>query len=344
MTHKGTVTLETERLILRQFTAGDAEDLYRVCASDPDVARFAYESAYETKEEAVAIITKRCGPNDTAVNWAILLKETEQFIGAIDVSLTDEEAKAMETTYELGKAWWHQGFAAEALAVVIKFAFEELKINRLWASYDPRNPNSGAVLRKCGLKQEAYLRQNKVFKGELVDRVWCAILAEDYFKTVNANITIIPYNPQYRDDMLFCFLSAQDALGKYAPDEKLGRPSLKDDLLDIEGSYTVRGDVFYLAIDERDRVVGMLGTQTVSANDLWLKRLFIKPELKGRGIGGKLLAAVEKYAAGKGITTIHTRFADWYKEAARFYPAKGFMKAGQDDYLIHMKKRLAREG
>jgi ribosomal-protein-alanine N-acetyltransferase len=197
MTHKGTATLETERLILRQFTPQDAEDLYRVCASDPDVARFAYESAYETKEEAVAIITKRCGPNDTAVNWAILLKETEQFIGAIDVSLTDEEAKAMETTYELGKAWWHQGFAAEALAVVIKYVFEELKINRLWASYDPRNPNSGAVLRKCGLKQEAYLRQNKVFKGELVDRIWCAILAENYFNTAQSKSTGSGAAPKY---------------------------------------------------------------------------------------------------------------------------------------------------
>ncbi|MDR0936897.1 MAG: GNAT family N-acetyltransferase [Oscillospiraceae bacterium] len=102
--------------------------------------------------------------------------------------------------------------------------------------------------------------------------------------------------------------------------------------------YLSRGDVFYLAIDESDRVVGMVGTETVSPTELWLKRLFIKPELKGKGIGGKLLSTVEKYAASKGITTLRTKFADWYSEAARFYPAKGFIDAGSEDYLRYMVK------
>jgi GNAT superfamily N-acetyltransferase len=111
-------------------------------------------------------------------------------------------------------------------------------------------------------------------------------------------------------------------------------------LLDVEQYYLARGDVFYLAIDGSDRVAGMVGTRAESATDLWLKRLFVKPELKGKGIGGKLLSAVEQYAAAKGFTVIHTRFADWYREAAAFYPAKGFEDDGRNDYLRHMRKRL----
>ena len=152
-------------------------------------------------------------------------------------------------------------------------------------------------------------------------------------------VTIVPYERKYHDDMLFCYLSAKDAIGSYAP-EQYSKPTLREDLLYIEHSYIKRNDVFYLALDERDRVVGMVGTRTVSPSDLWLKRLFIKPELKGKGIGGELLTAVEKYAIAKGVTTIHTRFAYWYREAAAFYLAKGFIEVERDEHLIHMMKRL----
>ena len=157
----------------------------------------------------------------------------------------------------------------------------------------------------------------------------------------NPEISIIPYEAKYRDDMLFCYLSAKDAVGAYAPEPERHPPALKADLLDIENRYFARGDVFYLAVNEYGRVVGMLGTHTVSPTDLWLKRLFIKPELKGRGIGGRLLSTVEAYAAGRGITTIHTSFAVWYREAAAFYPAKGFVEAASEDgHSRHMVKAL----
>ena len=160
---------------------------------------------------------------------------------------------------------------------------------------------------------------------------------------IKKEVSIILYEPKYRDDMIFCFLSARDAIGReYAP-SKWSKPTLKEELLDIESNYFRRGDVFYLAIDEHDRVVGMVGTNTVSPTDLWLKRLYVKPELKGKGIGSKLLKTVEEYAIEKSITTIHTRFASWYNEAALFYPAKGFVEVKtvvQDDYLRYMVKTL----
>ena len=153
-------------------------------------------------------------------------------------------------------------------------------------------------------------------------------------------ISIVLYERKYRDDMLFCFLAAKDAIGGYAPDRQWSKPALKDDLLNIDDIYFGRGDVFYLAVDERDRVVGMVGTHTTSPAVLWLKRLFIKPELKNMGIGSKLLSAVEEYAAVKGINEIHTRFAYWYREAAVFYPAKGFLEIERNAHIIHMMKRL----
>ena len=166
---------------------------------------------------------------------------------------------------------------------------------------------------------------------------------EIYANSDDTKVSIVPYEQKYQGDMLFCFLAAKDAIGCYAPDLRWSKPALKDDLLDIEKNYFECGDVFYLAVDGRDRVVGMIGTQTTSPGELWLKRLFIKPELKNKKIGSKLLSAVEEYAVGKGIAKIHTRFAYWYREAADFYPAKGFFEVERNEHIIHMMKRLTKE-
>lgn len=140
---------------------------------------------------------------------------------------------------------------------------------------------------------------------------------------------IIEYKPEYRDDMLFCYLSAKDAMGKI--------PRLRDDLLDIEHCYFAKGDMFWLALNE-GRVIGMIGTNTVSQTDLWLKRLFIKPQFKRQGLGSALLAVAEQYAREKELETIHTRFSAENIEAEFFYPAKGFADAEPSDGLRHMTK------
>ena len=69
---------------------------------------------------------------------------------------------------------------------------------------------------------------------------------------------IIPYQEKYRDDMIFMVLEAKDALGRVL--------RLNDDLLDIQGAYLDRGDMFWLALDERDRVVGAEGAVRVAGH------------------------------------------------------------------------------
>lgn len=143
---------------------------------------------------------------------------------------------------------------------------------------------------------------------------------------------IIPYQESYRDDMLFCLLLAKDALGRV--------PSINPDLLDISKNYLRRGDGFWLAIDENNRVVGMLGTRAQKHGDVWLKRLYIKPDDKRQGIASALLAAALADATQKRAKCLHTRFSRDFTEAAQFYPAKGFQLLEETDDFIHMGKTL----
>jgi ribosomal-protein-alanine N-acetyltransferase len=60
--------------------------------------------------------------------------------------------------YCIGRKWWHSGITSEALESVIQFLIEEVGLNRIESRHDPRNPNSGAVMKKCGMKYEGTLR------------------------------------------------------------------------------------------------------------------------------------------------------------------------------------------
>ncbi|MCL2814292.1 MAG: GNAT family N-acetyltransferase [Oscillospiraceae bacterium] len=131
-------------------------------------------------------------------------------------------------------------------------------------------------------------------------------------------------------------LLAKDAKGK--------APRLNEDVLDIQKSYLDKNEMFYIAVDNDDRVIGMLGTNTFSETDMWLKRLYVKPGMKRQGIASALLLAVEEYASAKGINQIHTRFSDDNDEAPHFYFARGFCEVVRSEDLRHLVKILSRPG
>ena len=180
-----TTILETERLILRPFLKSDAEAMFRNWASDPGVIRFMPYDVCNTIEDTQKRIEEwmtyfeETAPNSAV--FAIVLKSDGEVIGTIDFAETDKNARAAEVGYQLGTSWWGYGYAAEALQAIIKHCIETVGLNRIWASYDSRNPNSGKVLQKAGMIYEGTLRQCKIRRGELVDSVRYAILTEDYF-------------------------------------------------------------------------------------------------------------------------------------------------------------------
>ena len=133
-------------------------------------------------------------------------------------------------------------------------------------------------------------------------------------------MTIISYEPKYRDDMIFMVLQAKDALGRV--------PRLNEDLLDVGAQYLDRGDRFWLAIDENDRVVGCVGYSSVpGTTDAWLHRLYVKADKKRQGIGTALLQTAQAYLKQQGKTTVRVHLgapkAQWFESYA-FYEKHGF--------------------
>ena len=157
MNHLGTRTLETERLILRRCVAEDAGARFRNWAGDPEVTKYMTWPTHSSEEVSAMVIEdwqKQCEKPDCYL-WMIVPKELGEAIGSMSVvEPIDDKIQAAEIGYCIGRRWWHQGITSEALSRVMNFLFDEVGVQRIEARHDPRNPHSGAVMRKCGMKYE----------------------------------------------------------------------------------------------------------------------------------------------------------------------------------------------
>lgn len=128
------------------------------------------------------------------------------------------------------------------------------------------------------------------------------------------------YEEKYRDDLIFMVLQAKDALGRI--------PTINEDLLNIQACYFDRSDLFWVAVDEHDRVIGCIGySRTEQSTEAFLHRLYVKPTLKRRGIGTALLHTAEEAMRDQGISVslVHlgTPMEQWF-ESYSFYPKHGY--------------------
>lgn len=185
MEHKGTVTLETDRLILRQFCLSDAEAMYDNWANDPEVTKYLTWPTHKDikiSQEYIKSLLSSYKSNDN-YDWGIELKEIGQVIGSIGVVHANFEIGSVHIGYCIGRNWWNKGITSEAFARVIRFLMEDVKVNRIECRHDTLNINSGKVMKKCGLQYEGTLRQSDTNNQGICDAMWYGLLREDYLNS-----------------------------------------------------------------------------------------------------------------------------------------------------------------
>jgi [ribosomal protein S5]-alanine N-acetyltransferase len=142
--------IETERLILREFTWDDLDDLAAIY-SDPDVMKYyrpmdPVDRARSTIERVLASYEKYgYGP------WALILKSTGRLIGRSGPYVWEfEEGREIEIGYVLAKDCWHQGLATEAACASRDWAFASTEIPRVISFIHPDNQASIRVAERYG--------------------------------------------------------------------------------------------------------------------------------------------------------------------------------------------------
>lgn len=164
------VFLESDRLVLRQFTREDVDNVFEL-DSDPEVMRY-ITGGKPTPREVVRdeIIPRwlayyeQC---DGYGYWAAIEKVTGQFLGWFhfrphsDGPLSDGALRdGVELGYRLRCSAWGKGYASEGSRALIRKGFTELGVERVYAETMAVNLGSRRVMEKAGLRYVRTFRQD----------------------------------------------------------------------------------------------------------------------------------------------------------------------------------------
>ncbi|WNS74703.1 GNAT family N-acetyltransferase [Bacillus sp. DTU_2020_1000418_1_SI_GHA_SEK_038] len=172
--------LETERVILRKLQMNDAPGMFSYFSKE-EVTKFYDLATFTSEKQAEDLIESLLYKyeNRKQIRWAIVLKETGQFIGTCGFHEIEEEHWKAEIGYELHPDYWGKGIMTEVIHAVVQYGLIEIGLNRIEAIFDPRNSSSKKVLEKNGFEFEGLLKKKFLKKGQFVDGVIAAILKED---------------------------------------------------------------------------------------------------------------------------------------------------------------------
>jgi [ribosomal protein S5]-alanine N-acetyltransferase len=174
--------LETSRLLLRPLELDDAPVMSKL-AGRREIAdtTISIPHPYSDKQ-AREWIASHIGKDhtDKEIIFAITLKADEQLVGTVGLRDVDHEHSQAEMGFWVALEAWGKGYATEAASAILGFGFEKLQLNRIYAHHMVRNPASGRVLEKIGMKKEGLLRE-RVRKWEVFeDVVVLAMLRSDW--------------------------------------------------------------------------------------------------------------------------------------------------------------------
>jgi len=169
--------LETERLILREMIPSDDLGMFEL-DSNPEVHRFLGNKPVKHIEESRMYIENL--RQQYTVNgigrWAVILKETNEFIGWSGIKLIKESINNHINFYEIGYRFiqkhWGKGYATEAGLAFVDFAFNEMKVEHLYAYADAKNIASRKILEKIGMQ---YINS---FEDDGEEAVWYELCAQ----------------------------------------------------------------------------------------------------------------------------------------------------------------------
>lgn len=160
--------LETDRLILRMFSQADLDDLARIYA-DPDVMRYLSGHPLTREESAGWLKYFLSGWEQYGFGWwALVLKESKELIGHCGLQFIHVTPE-VEVTYGLAKEYWRKGLASEAARACLRYGFEELKLDHIYALADPANTGSHRVMERVGMRYEkTEYYKDDLYEGDLI--------------------------------------------------------------------------------------------------------------------------------------------------------------------------------
>ncbi|MBB3889404.1 RimJ/RimL family protein N-acetyltransferase [Phenylobacterium haematophilum] len=153
--------IRTARLLLREFTPDDLDDVHAYACDEATIRYMDWgpNTLAQTKVFLGEEIARAQAAPREHIGLAVQHLQTGIVIGSIRLGL--QAHRNADIGYSYGSAWWRRGYGYEAAHALAAHAFEALDVHRLWATCDVRNAGSYALMEKLGMRREGTLRQNQ---------------------------------------------------------------------------------------------------------------------------------------------------------------------------------------
>ena len=169
------ITIETERLILRPLRVGDVEDLLEY-QSHSEIVRY-IPWPERTREQVTDALTKAIADSKDSLSesgdFIVLaweLKSTGKVIGQSNSGLESTRDQLADIGWVTHQDFQRQGYAFEATHALMDYIFKNFPIHRIIANIDTRNPESAKLAEKLGMRREGEFKDSEFFKGD-----WCSM-------------------------------------------------------------------------------------------------------------------------------------------------------------------------
>lgn len=143
------IIIETQRLILREFSLKDADKMWEL-NNDPDVLQYTGDPPFTSVSHAFDFLKNYKDYKKNGFGrWAVILKETNEFIGWCGLKLNEEQM--VDIGFRFFKEQWNNGFATESAKACLKYGFNDLDLKEIIGRVNPENTASVKVLQKLDM-------------------------------------------------------------------------------------------------------------------------------------------------------------------------------------------------
>lgn len=171
--------LQSKRLVLQPLKKEHAQALFNY-RSDKQANQY-QGWIPEFLDDVHAFIAKVASEFNVPETWfqfVIIHSENNEIIGDLGVHFIDDAQ--VELGFTLDKNWQGQGFATEAVKLILNYLFNNLHKHRVIGSVDPENKSSIALLKRLGFRQEAHFKESYYINGRWVDDMVFALLRKEW--------------------------------------------------------------------------------------------------------------------------------------------------------------------
>ena len=184
--------LNTDRLLLRGFERSDVHTV-RTLAGAFEIADTTLNVPHPY-EAGMAEVWMRTHADifrtGAGVNFAIVHRSDGCLLGSISLRGVHKTFHHAELGYWIAVPYWGKGYASEAGRAVLNYGFTDMSLHRIYAHYLARNPASGRVMEKIGMRREGLLRQHVVKWGKYEDIVLYGAVKADLHSDANMRLTV----------------------------------------------------------------------------------------------------------------------------------------------------------